>query len=58
MEEKGFIKKEIATRLEFLNEEVEEHQANVENYTKSIKECKELISDYRKEIKYLKGLKL
>ena len=56
MEEKGFIKKEIATRLEFLNEEVEEHQANVENYTHSIKECKELIRLHNKEIKYLKSL--
>lgn len=56
MEEKGFIKKEIATRLEFLNEEVEEHQANLEHYTQSIKECKELIRLHNKEIKYLKSL--
>ena len=56
MEEKGFIKKEIDTRLKFLSEEVEEHQANVEHYTQSIKEYKELIKLHNKEIKYLKSL--
>ena len=56
MAAKEFLASKIQERLTFLEEEVEENEANISNYEQSIKLCKESIKEYNKEIKYLKSL--
>ena len=51
-----FIKSKIEERLTFLKEEIEENEANIENYEQAIKLSKDSIKEYNKEIKYLKSL--
>ena len=53
-----FLTTKIQERLTFLEEEIEENQANIDNYEQAIKLSKESIKEYKKEIKYLKSLDL
>ena len=54
--EREFIQSQIDQRLTWLKEQVEEHEADIENYHIHIEKCKESIKDYKKEIKYLKTI--
>ena len=53
-----FITNKLQERLTFLGDEIDENQANIDNYEQAIKLCKESIKEYRKEIKYLESLDL
>jgi len=53
-----FIKSKIQERLTFLEEGIEESEANIENYEQAIKLSKDSIKEYKKEIKFLKSLEL
>ena len=53
-----FLTTKIQERLTFLEEEIEENQANIDIYEQAIKLSKESIKEYKKEIKYLKSLDL